>query len=176
LAGFAYPTLADRSWADATRHLNRLALALRHAPPGRRTDAAQSPLPTVTLASQIVGTPAPPTRTPSPPEECPAVDPGLQADFQSLVDQYGQLPEDEPVLDFLNAGGSPEAALAALQSLDWPGGAVKSEIADVTGDGVRDFMLGLDNLYFMVCESGEFNTVDVVRQENGPVRVEAIQI
>ncbi len=152
-----------------------LALSACSFPRGKATPPKAPLLPTLAIPTLLAGSPAPSTRTPAPPAECPAIDPAPQADFQVLVDQYGQLPEDEPVLDFLNAGGSPQAALTALQSLDWPGGLVKSEFTDITGDGVSDFLLGLDSLHFIVCEAGEFNTVEVVPQEGGPIRLEAIQ-
>jgi len=158
------------------RHLKiALALALSACTRASPTAPPAPVLPTIASPDQISASPFPATRTPPPPADCPETDPSLQADFQRLVDQYGLEPEDELVLDFLNAGGRPEAALDALRSLDWPGGQIQSEIADVTGDGVPEMLLGLDDLYFLSCESGEFNTVDVVSHENGPVRVEAIQ-
>jgi len=160
------------------RHL-KLALALALSACTRASGEPTAPpapvLPTIALPEQISASPLPPTRTPPPPADCPATDASLRANFQTLVDQYGLEADDEPVLDFLNAGGRPEAAVDALRSLAWPGGEVKSEIADVTGDGVPELLLGLDNLYFLSCEAGEFNTVGVVSHENGPVRVEAIQ-
>jgi hypothetical protein len=92
-----------------------------------------------------------------------------------LVDQYGLIREDEPVLEFLNAGGPPEAALAGLQALVLPLGERTFRLTDLTADGVAELVLGFDNLYVIGCRAGRFQTMQSVFQEGGPVRVEAIE-
>ena len=111
------------------------------------------------------------TRTPAPPAQCPAVNPDLQAEADSWLDTevYVRI-RDERVLEFLNAGGSPEAVLNASSQehayiFDSDNYAARQ---DLTGDGVPELVLS-DGwvIYVLGCQAGQYQTVFYVREEPG---------
>jgi hypothetical protein len=109
------------------------------------------------------------TRTPAPPAPCPAVNPDLQADADSWLDTKGYVNlMDERVLEFLNAGGSPEAVLNASSQeyayiFDSDNYAAQQ---DLTGDGVPELVLS-DGwvIYVLGCRAGQYQMLFTVAED-----------
>ncbi len=148
-----------------------------------RPTATQTPVPTATRLPSITPTfdaASVVKRTPAPPAVCPEGDPNLTPDFQEVLSvEFPRL--EEPILDFLNAGGMPQAVIKALEWTDQQGlepdysydSAITSKAefnrthlyeADLTGDSVSELIVSRVNLYIFGCGEGKYKTL--LSQEN----------
>ena len=134
------------------------------------TETAEPP--TVTLHPTITQTPTEtplppgvlptrqPSRTPSAKATCPETDDSLQAQFASAFKGKNH-DARQLVLDFLNAGGSPQLAITKL--VDY---GVTASRLDVTGDGVSEFFLPSSFYSIFGCKNGKYETLlDVAPSE-----------
>lgn len=115
------------------------------------------------------------THTPSLPAQCPLGHQNITPDFQTaLLDNFPRL--EEPILNFLNDGGSPQAVIKALEWTDQQrlkpdytyDSVIKSKTefnqthlyeADLTGDGIPELIISRVNLYIFGCSIGKYQTL-----------------
>jgi hypothetical protein len=108
------------------------------------------------------------TATPAPKAECPIVDPSLKADFYvpSVPDClatdmciFGGT--DKTILNFLNSGGNPKAAISHLRTAD-NGNYETYAYQDVTNDSIPDLIFidfGMQKqLHVLYCSTGQYKS------------------
>jgi hypothetical protein len=144
-----------------------LLVSCAHTAPASTTGAVTPPFtaaPSLAQTSTVTaGLPSPPTLNPTLPSLCPPQNPDLNLEW--LVHQEGSFSLSQPILEFLNAGGSFTVAEDAIRRRN-PGITGRELILqDLTGDGVPELLLseeigifGIFSIYR--CESGK-----VVRHE-----------
>lgn len=111
------------------------------------------------------------TRTSAPPAKCPAINPDLQADPDSWLKTEGLVYlMDERVLEFLNAGGSPDAVLhPSSQKYRYIFNSENYSAAqDLTGDGTPELILSDSRIFYVIgCKEGQYQTLFYVTDEPG---------
>ena len=117
------------------------------APTGTST---APPVSTVTLTLPA------PTLTPSAPETCPQANAKLRPSFSLALKDKKLAYHDarQAVLDFLNAGGAPQTAIAKLAE----NGVAASQM-DLTDDGVLEFLLPSGYFTIFGCKGGKYQTL-----------------
>jgi hypothetical protein len=98
------------------------------------------------------------TYTPAPAALCPDIDPNLNPDFTELLaEPYPHI--EQPILDYLNTGGSKQSVIAALTT-PWMTNPEEFYIErDITGDGVTELIVGFIGFYVFGCSDGEYTTI-----------------
>jgi hypothetical protein len=120
------------------------------------------------------------THTPSLPAQCPLRHQNITPDFRTVLSEdFPRL--EEPILNFLNNGGSPQAVIKVLEWTDQQGlkpdyfydSAIQSKAQfnqthlyeeDLTGDGISELIVSRVNLYIFGCSRGKYITL--LKQEN----------
>lgn len=102
------------------------------------------------------------TRTPASAAQCPVIDSGLKPDVEAWLDENTFVTlKDEPVLEFLNQGGSPDAVIIALeQKWAWFRERHLGARQDLTGDGVAELILSDRRIvYVLGCRDGQYQAL-----------------
>jgi hypothetical protein len=97
------------------------------------------------------------TRTSPPQAKCPVENPNLVPNFSLPQDPVPPPNLEEPILDFLNAGGSRHTLIDYLGQI----GAAKEEDfleRDLTGDGVPELLVGEGHLRIYTCRDQKYYT------------------
>jgi len=100
------------------------------------------------------------TRTPDPPAQCPLESSNLVPDLSTLFNLNGWKLYEQAILDFLNAGGTPQAIISTfLQETGW----FEEDLAiqqDITGDNVFEFIFSDKRIVRVFgCENGKYQTL-----------------
>lgn len=101
------------------------------------------------------------TRTSAPPAQCPIKDPALTLETQATPDQklFGEFTDiEQPVLDFLNSGGTKQALLTGLEQRTSLFSPEKHSLElDVTGDSVPELVVSYLWLFVFSCDNGQYD-------------------
>jgi hypothetical protein len=98
------------------------------------------------------------TFTPAPPAQCPKIDPTLQPIFlETMTDPFAQV--GQPILDYLNMGGSKESVLRAFLGFVEEKEDDSFFEKDVTGDGVSELFINYISIYIFGCEAGKYSII-----------------
>lgn len=65
----------------------------------------------------------------------------------------------QPILDYLNAGGSSEGLRAGMDQAGWARAAQDLVAVDLTGDGIAEILVDLDSLYIFSCQNGSYVSI-----------------
>lgn len=126
-------------------------------------DWSQTPSPTVTLTFDVRTIV---TRTPAPRAQCPAIQTDKVPDFEyplgtsETVNQF-----HDHVLDFLNAGGAPDAIIKLYQQYYSRRLRVDrdAQIIDLTGDNVPELLLVAgDYSVAYLCKDGQYDSIGLM--------------
>lgn len=133
-------------------------MASKTSAPSPTATSIPSITPTFDVASIV-------TRTSEPPAVCPAVNPELVPDFSSAFSAvYPRL--EEPILDFLDSGGSPQAVIKYLQANDRVENRSRYYENDLTGDGVPELIISRIGFYVFGCGDGYYYTLTRVENDD----------
>lgn len=101
------------------------------------------------------------TQTLSVPAQCPDQNKSLIPDFSALFDKAKMNDKsikrniEQPILDFLNKGGSPKAVVEAFNK-GFEGGRLESFQQDLTNDTVPELIIGDFLLHVFGCKNGHY--------------------
>jgi len=101
------------------------------------------------------------TQTPSVPAQCPEQDKSLVSDFSALFDKAKLYDRDiernieQPILDFLNRGGSPKLVVGAFNK-GFEGKMSESFQQDLTNDNVPELIVSDFLLHVFGCKNGQY--------------------
>jgi hypothetical protein len=95
-------------------------------------------------------------QTPPSPARCPQV---TSIPIPEIEDTVANpfLEVKQPVLDFLNAGGSPQQLISALQERGWPQKWLR--YVDLTHDGISELVVAATHLNIFSCWDGQYRTL-----------------
>lgn len=120
-----------------------------------------TPLPTIPSFTPTFDVSTIVTATPAPKAECPQVNPDLTSDLNTLFNEDVSMRlMDQPILDFLNGGGSPQKLITAFrQKYHWLGSNAAIQ-RDMTGDGVTELILTDGYIvYVFGCKEKKYQTL-----------------
>jgi hypothetical protein len=107
-----------------------------------------------------------PTLTPTFWAKCPESNAKLTPDFKSVLS--ADFPEvEEPILDFLNKGGTGKAVIEALETNDPTFNKQHFLERDITGDNIPELIIGYGSLYVFGCNQGMYETMLTVQTDRG---------
>ena len=105
------------------------------------------------------------TRTPAPEAQCPQENPTLIPDFSSMSQGGMYTDKSQPVLDFLNAGGTRQIVIQTLcNSCTQPKDGLFER--DLTGDGVAELIYGWSYVYIFGCRDGKYEVLFKAPDDN----------
>lgn len=152
------PIIIDTQTAEATATYKFSATAQPTTTPISIPSITPLPLPAISTtlpftatfdASQLI------TRTPAPEAQCPQENPTLIPDFSSMSQGGMYTDRSQPLLDFLNAGGTRQTVIQTLcNSCTQPEDGLFER--DLTGDGVAELIYGWSYVYIFGCRDGKY--------------------
>ena len=143
------------------------AIATRTLLPSSTSTSSITPLPTIPTFTPTFDARTVVTVTPVPKAECPKENPSLTPNFP-YCDNHGcgDAPYHEPILEFLNSGGTHKAIFKAWSNpppFPESGGLVSK---DLTGDGVPELVFSdsFDGVFIFGCANGKYVVLKNIEQ------------